>query len=185
MEEKIIENHKQSWQSLKNNTLHRFVEYIVADMAKDLKLGFVTGNKIRFTVPHDLTAELNKIKRNLLVDYGGEYDARVPNMDIVIYEPKSSKVFAIVFMSELKERVLNAVYWKLKFDSCPYSNHIKVFFVTSDSKKFPTNNKFDRMCGSVLSDIDGYYVFSERKRAKNDNIQNFDEFFDDLQKAVK
>ena len=54
------------------------------------------------------------VKRNLLVDYG-EFGAHLPDVDIVIYEPETCKVIAVISSKvTLRERIAQTGYWKIK-----------------------------------------------------------------------
>lgn len=67
-----------------------------------------------------------------MVDYG-EFGMRLPDVDLVIFDPSDGYVLAVVSTkSTLRERISQTGYWKLKLLSAPVTKDIKVFFITLD-----------------------------------------------------
>ncbi len=72
------------------------------------------------------------IKRNLLVDYD-EFGAYLPDVDMVIFDPKDSRVVAVLSSKvTLRERIAQTGYWKIKLACNKVTQHIKVYFITPD-----------------------------------------------------
>jgi type II restriction enzyme len=75
-----------------------------------LGLKIVNGASLERTLINNLSDELAKVKRNLLVDFG-EFGAHLPDVDIIIYEPKTSKIIAVLSSKvSLRERIAQTGY---------------------------------------------------------------------------
>lgn len=106
--------------------------YIIRDEVEALGLKVVASNTLERANSNTLTEELNRVKRGLLVDYG-EFGAHLPDVDIVIYDPKTFEVIAVISSKvTLRERIAQTGYWKIKLSQDKVTRHIKVFFVTPD-----------------------------------------------------
>lgn len=120
------------------------IEYIITDEVRALGLQVVNGNSLERTNGTNLSKELSLVKRNLIVDYG-EFGLHLPDVDLIIYDPKTSKVVAVLSSKvTLRERIAQTGYWKIKLASDEATKHIKVYFVTPDEDgtltiKTPTN----------------------------------------------
>jgi len=125
-------DHEQSWRAFKGKNLEKLVVHIIKDEVNNLGLKIVDGNKLERIQGSNLSVELNKVKRNLLIDYG-QFGSHLPDVDIVIYDPKTYKVIAVLSSKvTLRERIAQTGYWKLKLASDKVTKHIKVYFVTPD-----------------------------------------------------
>ena len=88
-----IKDTEQSWRSFKGKNLEKLIQYIIEDEVKSLGLEVVNGNKLDCEINDNEV--LSFVKRNLLVDFG-KFGSHLPDVDIVIYNPKTSKVIAII-----------------------------------------------------------------------------------------
>lgn len=176
-----ISDTEQSWRSFKGKNLEKLIQYIIEDEVKSLGLGVVNGNKLDREINDDEV--LAMVKRNLIVDFG-EFGSHLPDADIVIYNPKTCKVIAIISSKvTLRERVAETGYWKLKLNSSKITRHIKVFFATLDEdevfqQSFPA--KKPRAICEV--DTDGCYVLTDKTIASSKKVKLFSEFISDLKK---
>jgi len=179
-------DHEQSWRAFKGKNLEKLIIYIIESEVKDLGLKIIDGNKLERTKETNLSEELSKIKRNLLIDYG-EFGYHLPDVDIIIYEPKSYKVIAVLSSKvTLRERIAQSGYWKLKLSSQKLTKHIKVYFVTPDEDgTLTTKNPAKKGRAIVEADLDGSYVLSERKIEESNKVKSFDKLIDDLMKILK
>jgi len=179
-------DHEQSWRAFKGKNLEKFVIYIIKDEVESLGLKVVDGNKLEKTKSTNLSFELSSVKRNLLVDYG-EFGSHLPDVDIVIYNPKTYKILAVISSKvTLRERIAQTGYWKIKLSKDKVTEHIKVFFITPDedgtlTKRIPA--KKGRAIVEV--DTDGSYVMSERIVEENAKVKMFDKFMEDLKKLLE
>ena len=174
-------DHEQSWRAFKGKNLEKLIVHIIADEVKALWLKIVDGNTLERTKSENLSKELSQVKRNLIIDYG-EFGSHLPDVDIIIYEPKTSKVIAVLSSKvTLRERIAQTGYWKIKLSSDNATKHIKVYFVTPDEDGTLTIKKPAKKGRAIVEvDTDGSYVLSETKIEERDNEKMFDKFIEDL-----
>jgi type II restriction enzyme len=178
-------DHEQSWRAFKGKNLEKLIEYIITDEVKALGLEVVNGNNLERTNGSNLSKELSLVKRNLIVDYG-EFGAHLPDVDLVIFNPKTSKVVAVLSSKvTLRERVAQTGYWKVKLASDEATKHIKVYFVTPDEDGTLTiKNPAKKGRAIVEVDTDGGYVLSEVNIEESSKVKMFDKFIDDLKRLI-
>ena len=178
-------DHEQSWRAFKGKNLEKLVVHIIKDEVESLGLKIVDGNKLEKTNSNNLPLELSSVKHNLLVDYG-EFGSHLPDVDIVIYDPKTYKIVAVISSKvTLRERIAQTGYWKIKLSRDKVTEHIKVFFITPDedgtlTKRIPAK----KGRAIVEEDTDGSYVMSERTVEESAKVKMFDKFMDDLRKIL-
>lgn len=178
-------DHEQSWRAFKGKNFEKLIMYIIKDEVENLGLKVIDGNTLERTNSKNLSKELSQVKRNLLIDYG-EFGAHLPDVDIIIYHPKSLKIIAVISSKiTLRERIAQTGYWKLKLLQDEVTKHIKVFFITPDEDgtlktKMPT--KKGRAIVEV--DTDGSYVMSEEEVEESNKVKLFDKFIEDLKKLM-
>lgn len=179
-------DHEQSWRAFKGKNLEKLIEYIIVDEVKSLGLEVVNGNSLERTNGENLSKEMGLVKRNLLVDYG-EFGSHLPDVDIIIFNPKNSKIVAVLSSKvTLRERIAQTGYWKIKLASDKVTQHIKVYFVTPDEDGTLTfKNPTKKGRAIVEVDLDGSYVLSETNIEESDKVKMFDKFIDDLKKLIK
>jgi type II restriction enzyme len=162
------------------------VTYIIKDEVENLGLKVVDGNTLERTNSANLPRELNQVKRNLLIDYG-EFGAHLPDLDIVIYNPKTLKVIAgISSKVTLRERIAQTGYWKIKLSRDPVTKDIKVFFITPDEDGTLRYKKPAKKGRAIVEiDTDGSYVMSEIEVEESKKVKMFDKFIEDLKNLIK
>jgi len=133
-----------------------------------------------------LPKELSMVKRNLLVDYG-EFGSHLPDVDIIIYNPKDFKVIAAISSKvTLRERIAQTGYWKIKLSSDKATEHIKVYFVTPDEDGTLTIKKPAKKGRAIVEvDSNGSYVLSETDIEESDKVKMFNKFIEDLKDLIK
>ena len=126
------------------------------------------------------------VKRNLLVDYG-EFGSHLPDVDIIIYNPKDFKVIAAISSKvTLRERIAQTGYWKIKLASDRATEHIKVYFVTPDEDGTLTVKKPTKKGRAIVEiDTNGSYVLSETDIEESDKVKMFNKFMEDLKGLIK
>ena len=181
-----IPDHEQSWRAFKGKNLEKVIEYIITDEVTALGLQVVNGNSLERTNGKNLSKELSQLKRNLTVDYG-EFGSHLPDVDLIIYDPKTSKVVAVLSSKvTLRERIAQTGYWKIKLASDEATKHIKVYFVTPDEDGTLTIKKPTKKGRAIVEvDTDGSYVLSETNIEESTKVKMFDKFIDDLKKLLK
>ncbi len=179
-------DHEQSWRAFKGKNLEKLIEYIIVDEVKSLGLKVINGNSLERTNGEKLSKELGLVKRNLLIDYG-EFGSHLPDVDIIIYHPETSKVVAVLSCKvTLRERIAQTGYWKIKLASDKVTQHIKVYFITPDEDGTLTfKNPTKKGRAIVETDLDGTYVLSEKNIDESSKVKMFDKFIDDFKKLIK
>jgi len=179
-------DHEQSWRAFKGKNLEKLIEYIIKDEVESLGLKIVNGNKLEKTRSENLSLDLSSVKHNLLVDYG-EFGSHLPDIDIVIYDPKTYKILAVISSKvTLRERIAQTGYWKIKLSKDKVTEHIKVFFVTPDEDKTLTTRIPAKKGRAIVEvDTDGSYVMSEKAVEESAKVKMFDKFIQDLKELLK
>jgi type II restriction enzyme len=179
-------DHEQSWRAFKGKNLEKLIEYIITDEIQSLGLKVINGNSLERTEGKNLPEELSKVKRNLLVDYG-EYGCHLPDVDLIIYEPKTSKIIAVLSSKvTLRERIAQTGYWKVKLVADSITKHIKVYFITPDEDGTLTIKHPTKKGRAIVEiDTDGCYVLSETNIEESDKVKMFDKFIPDLKRLMK
>jgi len=179
-------DHEQSWRAFKGKNLEKLIEYIITDEVEELGLKVVNGNTLERTNGSNLSKELSLVKRNLIVDYG-EFGSHLPDVDLIIYNPMTSKVVAVLSSKvTLRERIAQTGYWKVKLASDEATKHIKVYFVTPDEDGTLTIKTPAKKGRAIVEvDTDGSYVLSETNIEESNKVKMFDKFIDDLKRLLK
>jgi len=180
-----MKDHEQSWRAWKGKNLEKLVLHMLRKEVELLGLKIVEGNKLERTSGQNLPYELNSVKRNLLVDFG-EFGSHLPDVDIIIYDPKTCKVLAVISSKvTLRERIAQTGYWKIKLSKDQVTKHIKVFFVTPDEDSTLSVKRPAKKGRAIVEvDTDGSYVMSQNQVQESDKVKMFDRFIDDLKKLM-
>ena len=179
-------DHEQSWRAFKGKNLEKLIEYIITDEVQDLGLEVINGNTLERTNESNLPEDIGQVKRNLLIDYG-QFGYHLPDVDIIIYNPKTKKVIAVISSKvTLRERIAQTGYWKIKLQNQGLTKHIKVYFVTPDEDGTLTIKDPSKKGRAIVEvDTDGSYVLSETDIDESDKVKMFDKFIDDLKNLLK
>jgi len=179
-------DNEQSWRAFKGKNIEKLIEYIITDEVRKLGLEVVNGNSLERTNGENLSKVLGLVKRNLLIDYG-EFGSHLPDVDIIIFNAKNSKIVAVLSSKvTLRERIAQTGYWKIKLASDKVTEHIKVFFITPDEDGTLTiKNPTKKGRAIVEKDIDGSYVLSETNIDESNKVKMFDKFIDDLRELIQ
>ena len=178
-------DHEQSWRAFKGKNLEKLIMYIIKEEVEDLGLKIVEGNTLERTNSKNLSEELNRVKRNLLIDYG-EFGAHLPDVDIIIYDPQTYEVIAVISSKvTLRERIAQTGYWKIKLSQDKVTEHIKVFFITPDEDKTLSIKSPAKKGRAIVEvDTDGSYVMSEEEIEESNKVKKFDKFIIDLRNLI-
>ncbi|MEO1785348.1 BsaWI family type II restriction enzyme [Thermodesulfobium sp. 4217-1] len=177
-------DHEQSWRAFKGKNLEKLVQYIIKDEVKELGLTVINGNALERS--KNLSQELSKVKRNLVINYG-VYGMHLPDVDIIIYKKESCKVLAVLSCKvTLRERIAQTGYWKLKLLEDENTRHIKVYFITPDEDSTLTKKSPMKKGRAIVeADLDGSYVLTEEKVEESNKVKLFDKFIEDLKNLLK
>ena len=169
----------QSWQSLRWESLRKFVPYIIVDEVKSFGLNVAHGHTLK--AARDLSKQLSQVKRNLLINYGGQLGCHMPDVDIVIYHPDTSKVLAVVSGKVTSNRLDQTI--KLSQDEI--TKHIKVYFIGTDEDDILSdNNLLEKGAAIIESELNESYILTEANPGDNANTKLFAHFIEDLKEAV-
>lgn len=173
----------QSWRAFKGKNLQKLIQYILTDAIEGLGLKVVNGDTLEKTI--NLSQELSQVKRNVLVNYGN-FGCYLPDADIVIYQPDTCKVLAVISSkASLRERIAQTGYWKLKFLDNEATKHIKVYLVSPNGDKtLKESRKSPKARAIVEVELDGTYLLTEEKIPESEKIKLFEHFIDDLKKVL-
>jgi len=176
-------DHEQSWRAFKGKNLEKLVQFIITDEVEKLGLKVLNGNQLERS--NNLSKELSQVKRNLAVDYG-EFGLHLPDIDIIIYNPKDFKVLAVISSKvTLRERIAQTEYWKLKLFQDEATKHIKVYFITPDEDGTLTHKKPTKKGRAIVEvDLDGSYVLTEEEIEQSIKVKLFEHFVDDLKELL-
>ena len=174
----------QSWRVIKGNGLERLIQDLITVEVEPLGLKVISGKLLKKA--QGLSQELSQIKRNILVDYG-EFGCHLPDADIIIYQPDTCKVLAIISSkSTLRERIAQTGYWKLKLLADEATKHIKIYLISPDedgtlkqSRRRPKKSR-----AIVELDLDGTYLLTEAEMPDSEKIKLFEHFIEDFQATL-
>jgi len=177
-------DHEQSWRAFKGKNLEKLIQYIITEEVEELGLKVVNGNRLERSIK--LPMELSQVKRNLAIDYG-EFGLHLPDVDIIIYNPQTYKVLAVISSKvTLRERIAQTGYWKLKLLQDEATKHIRVYFITPDEDGTLTYKKPTKKGRAIVEvDLDGSYVLTEEKIEESEKVKIFGHFIEDLKKLLK
>lgn len=178
-------DHEQSWRAFKGKNLEKLIIHIIVDEVRALGLEVINGNSLERTENNNLPEQLDKVKRNLVVDYG-EFGMHLPDVDLVVFNPKTYKIIAVLSSKvTLRERVAQTGYWKLKLKESKTTKEIKVFFLTLDEDGTLTNKIPAKKGRAIVErDLDGTYVMTEANIEESNKVKLLDKFIGDLKKLV-
>lgn len=172
-------DHEQSWRAFKGNNLERLLTHILDKEVGALGLKMVSGKAL---TSNQLSPMLDRVKRNLLVDYG-QYGMHLPDVDLVIIDPVNGSVIAAVSVKvTLRERITQTGYWKLKLLKSPTTKDIKMYFATLDEDGTLTTQSNPAKKGRAIveEDTDSSYILSEAMIKESERVKMFDKFISDL-----
>ena len=126
------------------------------------------------------------MKRNLAIDYG-EFGLHLPDVDIVVYNPKNCRVIALISSKvTLRERIAQTGYWKLKLLEDETTANIKVYFITPDEDGTLTSKYLPKKGRAIVEiDLDGTYVLTEASLEESDKVKLFEHFVDDFRQLIE
>ncbi len=168
----------RNWRAYKGNTFRERILNLISMQIASLGLKTVNYKDLETT---NLSPGLGAVMRNLVVDYG-EFGMYLPETDMVIYDPKNSRVIAIIsYNTSLKAGVTQAAYWKHKLKDDGYTKHIKVYLLVFDANIDST--KYSSTVKSRVvaeAELDGTYILTVEDLKKPDRFRFFEQFIIDL-----
>ena len=177
-------DHEQSWRAFKGKNFERLIQYIITDKIEALGLKVINGNTLERT--KNLSMQLSRVKRNVLVDYG-EFGCHLPDVDIIVYYPDICKVLAVISSKiTLRERIAQTGYWKLKLLADEATKHIKVYLISPDEDGTLTRdgNPPKKAKAIIETELDGSYILTEADLDESAKVKPFENFIDDLKRIL-
>lgn len=177
-------DHEQSWRAFKGKNFEKLIQYIITESIEALGMKVINGNQLERS--KNLSLELSRVKRNLAIDYG-EFGLHLPDVDIVVYEPKNQRVIAVISSKvTLRERIAQTGYWKLKLLESETTEHVKVYFITPDEDGTLTDTYLPKKGRAIVEiDLDGTYVLTEADLDESDKVKLFEHFIEDFRQLIE
>ena len=177
-------DHEQSWRAFKGKNFEKLIQHIITESIEALGMKVINGNQLERS--KRLSLELSRVKRNLAIDYG-ELGLHLPDVDIVVYDPKDQSVIAVISSKvTLRERIAQTGYWKLKLLESKTTEHIKVYFITPDEDGTLTDTYLPKKGRAIVEiDLDGTYVLTEANLDESHKVKLFEHFIEDFKQLIK
>jgi len=177
----------QKWRNESGTMLEQLVIYFIHREIVELGHDITTDDEISSSS----TGILEKVGHNIVLKYGKYYI--LPDSDIVIYNPQTAEVKAIVSCkASVRERFAQSLYWKLKLATTDRTKNIKMYFVTVDKEYNEKKTGFKKPSLDIQGnkdptkprilleyEMDGVYVTRYMKN-ETDKVKMFDKFIGDL-----
>ncbi|GAA6858044.1 BsaWI family type II restriction enzyme [Helicobacter pylori] len=161
------------------SAIGRVLEKIIELLLKD----FCIKNNVKMTNDKILRAkringELDKVKRDLLVHFGG-YSV-LPN--IVLYQTNKDNVKILAILSV---KIRSESYrWKLKLLQSPVTSHIKVFMITPDNDDEISFKDKPKKARIVMEhELDGLYL-AKSHFDQSSKIKGIESLLEDLKRLL-
>ena len=177
----------QKWRNESGTMLEQLVIYFIHREIVELGYDITTDDEISSSS----TGILEKVGHNIVLKYGKFYI--LPDSDIVIYNPQTAEVKAIVSCkASVRERFAQSLYWKLKLATTDRTKNIKMYFVTVDKEYNEKKTGFKKPSLDIQGnkdptkprilleyEMDGVYVTRHMKN-ESAKVKMFDKFIGDL-----
>ncbi|WQZ38981.1 endonuclease [Helicobacter pylori] len=168
------------------SAIGRVLEKIIELLLKD----FCIKNNVKMTNDKILRAkringELDKVKRALLVHFGG-YSV-LPDGDIILYQASKDNVKILAILSvknSFRERFTETPYWKLKLLQSPVTSHIEVFMITPDNDDEISFKDRPKKARIVMEyELDGLYL-AKSHFDQSSKIKGIENLLEDLKRLL-
>ncbi len=181
-EEEAINRANQSWRTYIGAKIQEVIFKLLEKGLEDTNLKLTTDKTLS---GKKLSAELDMVKRKLVINYG-KY-LFLPDADIVIYKkcPNDDvKIIAIISVkNSFRERGFETTYWKLKLAESSITSNIKVFLATPDKDceiSYIVPNKRPKKMRVILEhELDGLYFLKDDFEA-TEKAKHFNKIIDDI-----
>ena len=174
----------KNWRTSEANTFQeRIRDVIVAPIEK---LGLKVVFRYDLVKSATLSEEVDSVKQHLTVDYG-EYNSELPYVNLVIYAPENSRVIAVIScIVNLKPRIFDTVYWRLKLRENEDKASIKFYLITTDIDETLKIVDLPQKERAILEeDLDGIYVLTTSEIQQSDKVKHFEHFIQDFIQDVR
>ena len=173
----------KNWRVSESNTFQERIRDVIARLIG--KLGLKVVLRYDLVKGDTLSEELESVKQRLMIDYG-EFNSAIPYVDLVIYAPENSRVIAVIScIVNLKSRIFDTVYWRLKFREDEDKASIKFYLITTDIDKTLRIVNLPKKGRAILeTDLDSIYVLTSSEFQQSGKVKLFEHFIDDLKQVI-
>lgn len=178
----------KNWCASESNTFQERIRDVVAKLIG--KLGLKVVLRYDLVKTDTLSEELESVKQQLTIDYG-EFNSELPYVNLVIYTPENSRVIAVIScIVNLKARIFDTLYWRLKFREDEDKAAIKFYLITTDIDKlleivYLLKPKRKKGRAILEADIDGIYVLTASEFQQSGKVKLFEHLIEDLKQVIE
>ena len=190
-QEKNNDTNGQKWRNESGKMLELLVIYFLHKEITKLGYEITTDDEINGSD----SGILERVWHNIVLKYG-KYPV-LPDSDIVIYDPKTAEVKAIISCkASVRERFAQTLYWKVKLSTIERTKNIKMYFVTLDKEYNEKKTGFKKPSLDVKVngrptkprilleyEMDGVYLTRDMEN-ESDKVKMFDKFISDISKLI-
>ena len=181
----------QKWRNESGTMLELLVIHFLHKEIMELGYDITTDDEINSCD----SGILEKVGHNIVLKYGKYFI--LPDSDIVIYNPRTSEVKAIISCkSSVRERFAQTLYWKVKLSTNERTKNIKMYFITVDKEYNTKKTGFQKPSLDIRGnreptkprilleyEMDGVYVTRDMKNETN-KVKMFDKFIGDFRRLI-
>lgn len=174
----------RSWRASDNNTFQERIRDVIAGLIE--KLGLRVVLRYDLVKSATLSEELEGVKRHLTIDYG-EFNSELPYVNLIIYIPENSHVIAVIScIVNLKPRVFDTTYWRLKLQQYENKAAIKFYLITTDIDETLKIVDVPKKERAILeAELDGIYVLTTSELQQSDKVKLFEHFIEDFKQVIE
>ena len=169
----------RSWRASDTDTFQERIRDVIAGLIE--KLGLKVVLRYDLVKSATLSEELEGVKRHLTINYG-VFNSDLPYVNLVIYNPENSRVIAVIScIVNLKPRIFDTIYWRLKLQQDEIKASIKFYLITTDIDETLKIVDLPKKERAILeTELDGIYVLTTSELQQNDKVKLFEHFIEDL-----
>jgi type II restriction enzyme len=173
----------RSWRASDNNTFQERIRDVIAGLIE--KLGLKVVLRYDLVKSATLSEELEGVKRHLTIDYG-EFNSELPYVNLIIYTPENSRIIAVIScIVNLKPRIFDTTYWRLKLRQDKNRASIKFYLITTDIDETLKVVDLPKKERAILeAELDGIYVLTTSELQQSDKVKLFEHFIEDFKKVI-
>ena len=174
----------RSWCGSESDTFQeRILDMILPSLKK---LGLKAVLRYDLVKSPTLSEELEGVKQHLSIDYG-EYNSILPYINIVIYNSENWRVVAVISCKvNLRNRIIDMAYWRLKMQTVENTASIKFYLITTDlDGTLKITDVPQKGRAIVETDLDGTYVLTTEYLEESGKVKLFEHFIEDFKKVIE
>ncbi len=146
-------DHERSWRIFIGKNLARFIEYVIANKVKNIGLGIVSYNTLKCSEITTTNRKLGRVKRNLVIFYGKDYGAYMPDVDVIIFNPKDCEVVAVLSTKVTLRERNSLTDWEKRLAADECTEHIKVYFLSLYKNENQSKRAITKQCKTTTVNI--------------------------------